>query len=89
MESTTKKAVQGDVGTSKGPWTARETGFECSCIEYKPQEVQCIDEKIDDLESMVQELFRYGTSSNRDLFAMKLNGKLEELRESVECGRMM
>jgi hypothetical protein len=91
MEGTTKtkKAAMDEVGTSKGPWTARETGFNCTVIEYKPQEAQQMDEFIGDLERTVQDLFRYGTSQNRDIFATKFMVKIRELKAILEMGRMM
>jgi hypothetical protein len=78
-----------EVAASKGPWSARETGFNCSVIEYHPQEIAHLNDAVGMLREEIVQLARYGTKDNRDIFARRFESIAGLIQAGVEKGRMM
>lgn len=76
-------------GALKNPWSARETGFKCTTIEYHPQEIAHLDDAVGMLREEIIQLARYGTKDNRDIFARRFESIARLIQVGVEKGRMM
>ncbi|ADK81291.1 hypothetical protein [Sediminispirochaeta smaragdinae] len=58
-------------------------------IGFRQQELHEIEESLEEMDHKIQELFRFGTAHNRDIFAMKLSGEVRRIRDQLNEGRLM
>ncbi|ADK81889.1 hypothetical protein [Sediminispirochaeta smaragdinae] len=58
-------------------------------IGFRQQELHEIEKSLEEMDHKIQELFRFGTAHNRDIFAMKLANEVRRIRDQLNSGRLM